>query len=619
MHVTVSISPDRLKAVIECPEGVKLDVPQLRQLLAAHGIATGLVRETVEALSTPHGDPRAMVLARGVPPTKGFPGALEPALIEEGLPRPISSGDVIGRYTPPKLGRPGVGVDGKPIPATWQSPPLSAGRGLKINGDQTLIATRDGMLMKDKDGSLIVAIPNLEETEKKQLAIRVSIDQLEASVTLKPGEYATEVGIRESLAHARITHGVLEDELANLKSSDENERTIVIARGTASRPGADAQVEYLQLGDPNKANIGDKVDFRSESHINDIETGTKIVRVIPPTEGQPGKSVKGQEIKPAKGKGVDLGKLAGIGTRVDPNDPLVIVATADGVCARTAKGVVEVSAQLNINGDVDYRTGSLDSKYAIHIKGDVKAGFSVTSGADITIGGLVEDARISAKGSLTVKGGILPGKNRVKANGHLSARFIDNREVKAKVFNVSGCIGNCQVLATDQVVAKEIIGGKTICTRSVQCERLGHDNGAHTDIQIGINAEAHAVYSATLKERQHLIGVAAANKQRVELISHRIKISPTDQPANPDDDKELRQAVAERDDVMHRLEKCESVLAHHEHQLAEQTGLKERANVTVRLTAFPGVRIVFGDDLTLTIQEQMVRPFFRLKENQIVW
>ena len=54
------------------------------------------------------------------------------------------------------------------------------------------------------------------------------------------------------------------------------------------------------------------------------------------------------------------------------------------------------------------------------------------SSCDIQVDGSIEDARVSAQGNLQVKGGILPGQNRVKAHGDVHARFIEQREIKSR-------------------------------------------------------------------------------------------------------------------------------------------------------------------------------------------
>lgn len=619
MQISVLVTPDRLKAVIECPAGMKVDVAALRQLLAEHSIHAGLVRETVEAIAAPHGDTRRMILAKGIAPGESFPGSLDPPLIEGILPRPIAAGQKLGRYTPPKLGRPGVGVDGKPVNAVWTKPPLALGRGLRCDSNNMVVAERDGMLLRDRKGELVVALTSTPEKELNKIDVKISDDGMQAIVDLGPGEFALEDAVRESLKLAGVSFGIDEAAIKQARMSDVKPRSIVLARGRRMTAGKDGEIEYLNIAQ-SKQEEGqtDRVDFHSAIHIFDVEPGDQLVRLKPASSGQSGINVKGVETKSKPGKDPDLKQYAGKGTQVDPPNPQQIVATAAGVCMRTKRGVVEVSDRVQIDGNVDMHSGSIDTKYPVVIKGDIKAGFSVKSGADITVGGLVEDARISAKGNLTVKGGIVTGKNRVKTHGMLSARFIDNREIKAKSVNVSGTIGNCTVLALDEVIARDIAGGKMICTRSVTCERLGLENGHGTHVQVGVNAFTQSIYQETAKARQALHAEVERHKQRCQLIAHRMKNQAGESVEFTESERELRQVMAERDDAQNRLEQCDAVMQLHEHMLSEETGLKERASIIVKITAFPGVQIKFGDTLGFAIHEQMARPTFRLKDGQII-
>ena len=280
----------------------------------------------------------------------------------------------------------------------------------------------------------------------------------------------------------------------------------------------------------------------------------------------------------------------------------------------------QVQPQLVIEGDVDLKSGNIDTALSVMVKGDIKAGFTVKSGADIVVMGVVEDARISARGNISVRGGILPGRERVKAHGNLVARYITGREVKGRDIEVAGSVRFSRVLATGAVTAKEIIAGRLIAAGSLACEVLGSPEGSRTQVQVGIDPYEEALYMAAQQEQGRHAREVVRLKERCKLLAH--KLGQQLPVAEGEDDPlsdDLRTALGDFAKACTHLAECEAVITRHEAQLGAGNRNAANAIVTVRRTAHPGVEVLIGELARTEVREALAAPVFRFQAGAVVW
>jgi uncharacterized protein len=607
MDFTITVAEDRLSATVDCPAGVEVDVPALREMLSANNISFGIERDTLIALTTASDEDRHLLLATGTPPLAGAPGGFDPPLDEALLPMDVKAGQIIGPFVPATAGQDGMGVDGEPI-----APPemivATIGEGLNRKPDGVVEARFAGTLARDGNGVWTVTLA--------ECVVAVASDGMSATIRARANVAVDEAGVKKFLDQAGVVAGIDWEAAKQLAVPSAEERSFVIAAGRVPVDGVEAVFDFAIKEAERKDEKKEHIDFRETGGYHDVAAGQLLLTMTPATNGEPGTTVTGKVLPSKPGKKREVAEMIGVGANADPADPCRVVASLDGVYKRNVRGQIEIKAELAVNGDVDLHCGNIDTKFPVSIKGDIKTGFSVKSGSSITVGGAIEDARVSARGDLNIRGGILPGKQRVKAHGDVKARFIDKREVKGRCVVVQVSIAGCSISATEMISTKEIVGGKLIATKSVTCDSLGSTSEVLTEIQVGVNPLAQGMYSSLSQERIALTQDAHLKRQRAELIEHKIRLAGKHGRITESDKAELVESFAEREEAQKRLDTCAQMLTVHKMALDQAVELQKTAVVAVRNTAYRGVRIMFGDN-ELVLTEMMQRPTFTMVDGVI--
>jgi uncharacterized protein (DUF342 family) len=621
MDLALHISPDRLSAVLDLPAGTYLEPAMLKMLLNKLDIRSGLQRDGLVAATVADDLDRELVLAIGDPATPGEPGRLEPPLDPAQLPRAVAQGEVLGRWLPPTPGSAGLGVDGAALPPPADAPGMHPGHALSFSAGGEVVALRTGLLTLGEDGVLFVQQPGLSEHALAELPLRIDAQACEVRLPLASGAFAEPAALLAALARAQVVHGIDQQAISEASCGSPFARDLVVARGTASVPGVDAQLELLVDERVHfRADDFDRVDYHELHRAREVAAGAPLARLHPASPGAPGRSVTGRELPAHAGRPLDLQALCGEGTRISAGDPALLEAAAAGVYRRTRSGKFQVQPQLVIEGDVDLTSGNLDTALSVMITGDVKAGFTVKSGADIVVMGVVEDARVSARGNISVRGGILPGRQRVKAHGNLVARYITGREVKGRDIEVAGSVRFSRVLATGAVTAKEIIAGRLIAAGNLTCESLGSLEGSRTQVQVGIDPYEEALFMAAQQEQGRHAREVVRLKERCKLLAH--KLGQQEPMAEGEVDPlsdDLRTALGDFAKACTHLAECEAVITRHEEQIGTGNRAAASAIVTVRRIAHPGVEVLIGELARTEVRDALQAPVFRFQAGTVVW
>ncbi|HEX3132341.1 MAG TPA: FapA family protein, partial [Planctomycetota bacterium] len=328
--------------------------------------------------------------------------------------------------------------------------------------------------------------------------------------------------------------------------------------------------------------------------------------------GTHGVDVRGTCLAPKPGRPLDPARVMGEGTRLSVIHADLIESASAGHFFRDRQRRLCVQPRLIVEGDVDFHHGNIDTKLSVLVKGDVKAGFTIKSAGDIEVMGVIEDARVSAQGGLVVRGGILPGVTRVKAHGDIDARYVSNREVKCHTLRVAASLRWSRVMATGEVIAKEILAGDLISAGSVTVEQLGSVDGVATRLQVGTNPFEERQFIVAKEEHERLTGEVKHGKERCKLIAHRL----TSDPSLGD---ELRTALEAFSTACTKLATCEALLERHVQRQEERARQLVTATVSVSGTAHRGVELHFDEVAKLALDQDLVRPQFRMAEGAIVW
>lgn len=516
----VVVASDRSAATLEVPAGLSPDLLRLRRMIDDAGICFGLRMDVLrQALSSATSD-RVLEIAIGDP---GTPGVGKQLALADGL-RPgdtIDPQTIIGTWQPAQAGHDGMGVDGTPIVAA-SGADETLGTGIE-EVDGVITSTGDGILfntahvweVRASDAAYTI-------TRLEQITVGVTDDGLEARIRLEAGQFIMAEDLKRCMMAAGICHGLQPDAIRAALHPDADGRTLTVAAGSPATNGDDSSMEQLIDDQVHFATKPDgSLDFREAHSVKEVTTGDLLMKLNPASPGAPGMAIDGQVIPAKDGITTDLSQIAGDGTFVPPAAPDEIRAQRDGIFQKRRNGVIEVLDLLVVDGDLDLETGNIDTHFPVLIKGDIKAGFSVKSLGDVTVGGVIEDARVSAQGDLVVRSGILPGNQRVKAQGDIVAPHIRGRLIKARDVLVSKSLRQCEVFATGRIETSEVLGGSLVAGLSIKAQVVGNNDEPRTVLQAGVDPFKRSLYEAARNDLLALDRDGGALRMRMESAAMR--------------------------------------------------------------------------------------------------
>lgn len=602
----ILIAPDRLSARLRVPGGKHVDLAVARALLASAGLRQGIDGDGLRASAVTTTEDRELLIASGHPPPV-LSGLVVTALLEPGVK--VVAGQVVAS-SPHRGPVTGTGVDGQPVPPVVIA---GVGCGLQLNDDGTITARRDGVLRKSPDGSWKVVIDGIAEVELTTMSVTIDAKTTEAWFDLLPRHFISAGVLHRLLGEQRIVRGIRGEVFVEASLPIAQPRRLRVAIGVPPTAGEDGKLDMkIDEAVHLRVDASGRVDWHDHGRSEDVTEATPLARIVPPTPGIHGVDVRGACVAPKPGRPLDPARVMGEGTRLSVIHADLIETASPGHFFRDRQRRLCVQPRLVVDGDVDFHHGNIDTKLSVLVKGDVKAGFAIKSAGDIEVMGVIEDARISAQGRLVVRGGILPGAMRVKAHGDIDARYVSNREVKCHTLRVAASLRWSRVMATGEVIAKEILAGDLICAGSVTVDQLGSVDGIVTRLQVGTNPFEERQFITAKEEHERLSAEVKTGKERCKLIAHRLT-------ADPSLGDELRAALAEFSAACTKLASCETTLERHVQRQEERTRQQVTATVSVSGMAHRGVELHFDEVAKLVLDQDLARPQFRMVDGAIVW
>ena len=367
---------------------------------------------------------------------------------------------------------------------------------------------------------------------KDRVSVEISSDELRAYITLcvNEGELSQSrksVLIKEILQclnQKGIVYGIKHDVLLNNLCSNKQ---ILIAEGMPPINGEDSIIEMYKLKDAKPEIKEDgNVDHYELNLINRVNAGDWLGQRTDPTEGVPGKTVKGNTILPMPGKKYPLLFDRHSVKEVYENGATTLYAIKAGA-VHYEGDIISVSNHLEISDSIDFKTGNVDFDGFVTIKGSIEDGFSVMADQDIEIlgeygVGSVRDI-ISREGSVYIKGGIA-GKNKaaVRCKRDLYTKYISDATV---ICDGSVHIGfyclNSNIVAKEVIVDShkgQIIGGNIQAEIKVVSSIIGSAGEKRTMISVkGFDRRK-------LKEKLEKV-VADAEALKIDLTKVKQEIS----------------------------------------------------------------------------------------------
>ncbi|WP_022760141.1 DUF342 domain-containing protein [Butyrivibrio sp. AD3002] len=465
-------------------------------------------------------------------------------------------------------------------------------------------------------GELVVLNDNAAFPERESYRLTISRDRMEASAFFyAPSEGAEEMTPKEfieDLAYRNIVFGIDSEAISNYFSDREYCKEIVVAKGSKTREGTNAKVDYTFKADlhakPTMREDG-SVDYFNLNIINHVHKGEQLAILTPEDPGDPGQNIYGEILNPHPVKALKL--VPGKNTYLS-EDGLVLYADADGHVT-LKDGKVTVSNVIEFE-NVDVSTGNINYDGSVVVKGTVASGFSIKAGANIIVKGVVEGASLNAGSDIILERGINGmGKGEIKAGGNIVTKFIENSKVTAKGSVTSESILHSNVSSGTEINVSGkkgfIAGGRVTATDKITAKDLGSDMGATTIIEVGadpnIKVRIRELQKAVADSTKRLVTI----KPTVESITKRLR---TGGQLSPEQTRQAQQLITMNKVLVSQIEKNNKELEQLQQKLADS----KDAYVVVEGTAYPGITIHIGDQQT-TLKTESTYCRFELRDGYV--
>ena len=268
---------------------------------------------------------------------------------------------------------------------------------------------------------------------------------------------------------------------------------IVVAEGIPPKPGKDARIVVVPMEKmeriPDAEDEPKRVDWRKlSSSVITVKSGEPVVEKVPPTDGEPGKGVRGEFIPPTPGKDIDLSTVVGKGLEIEEN--MRLIAKKTGIL-KQENGKFHIDEIFVVEGDLDFEVGNIKDVKHIEIRGNVLPGFYVKVDGMVIVRGSVENATIEAGGNVYVGGIITQEKGGyIKAGGWVYAKeFLQSKvEAAGSVYTESG-FRHSDIMSGEHIIAtnpkSRTSGGILKARGNIYLGICGNIHGTKTEVIAG--------------------------------------------------------------------------------------------------------------------------------------
>ena len=430
----------------------------------------------------------------------------------------------------------------------------------------------------------------------------ISSNKLYAWVIVLPpvngGAELSQDMLYKAMADQRIMYGV-DLRLADHLASDEARyfNLYLIAKGKPAFDGTNGNiVDAFPRVLPRVLEVDefDRVDYTALNLIRNVKEGEEICRLIKPTEGEPGCTVLGQEIPARSGKSVPLPK--GRNTEIS-EDGTLLLASISGDVEFTGHSF-QVKPVLDIPGNVDFSTGSINFLGDVNIRGDVLSGFTVRAMGTIVEAG----STVEAGGDLIVVKGILgDGTTVIRSHRSIFSKYIENSTIYVRENLQTDCIINSYIYSDGEVLVRSgrgtIIGGRIWAAKKISASAVGARSECRTAVALG--------------------GLPCTNFER-ELVQRELKVLEMElEKLECQLDSTSKSSLLDK--TRSKLMVAELKLKQLESELADlkiEADEKNKGRLECGV-AYPGTEISFGDE-TFRVRQESRQCVATLLHGEIV-
>ena len=456
---------------------------------------------------------------------------------------------------------------------------------------------------------------------RESQVLRVEKAGMEAVLTLVPLSLETggyhvaslgelEVWIREQGIQSDLDLSAIQ--YAIDKATEGLTADAVVSRAQPPQRGNDGYIEYLidfgQALAPTVSDMG-AIDLRA-SLIRYIQPGEPLAIIHPPDTGEPGQDVYGKPVAALPGK--EFTPKLGANVQKSPNDANLVLSVSGGH-ARLVDGILDIQDFYQVTGDVDYGTGNVSFGKSVLIEGDVKAGFSVDSGGDLEVLGLVEDCQVKSQGKVLIKGGFTgQGKGLIQARGDVSIGYVRNQHVKSdRTILVLKEALNSRLQARFSVAINGLVaGGKVQARYAIECQIAGSDTGMSTELEAGFDFSTEEEMAGIRLEMEKMGTYARKLNESLRQIQDLEKLNRSLEPRSIELLFEMEGYRLKVEAKTKSLQERFSFLENLESDL-------DSACVTIHRMVFPGVAVKIGKEKYLVVEPMSGPTTFYAKDGEI--
>jgi len=482
--------------------------------------------------------------------------------------------------------------------------------GIGIQAVQSLAAAGTGRVK--------IAPEQKEFVYGEDLTVEVSNNDTEARARLLPPEPGGAVLNLETakarLLAAGVTHGIDDQAITTMLEAKEYGEPCVVATAIQPEDGENGKVIFNfstdeRTGRPREIG-GGRVDYRSLDLYEPVTEGQLLVTRVLATEGKPGMSVKGKELKQKPGKDVIFPR----GKNVEINAEKTEMKAACSGMVQFQNNSVNVSSIYKINGDCDISIGNIDFDGSVHISGSVRSGNTVKATGGVIVGGTVEAATIIAGGNVEIKSGMQGAdKGHIEAGGTVTALYVERGTVIADGSVTVDVSIHSRIEAGGNLTAKgkrgAIIGGRAGAAGNVTANFLGAISNTQTEIVVGMMLRKRERIQVVEREMERLRG------EMVKLDQLDTYLEKSKEKMDHETwDKLFRSGAENRRLNEESLEEFKLELDDLKYELEHAT----EGKVHVFDLAYSGVRIIIGSD-TYRVNDEISYATFRYKDGQVVY
>ncbi|MDL2224974.1 FapA family protein [Eubacteriales bacterium OttesenSCG-928-M02] len=462
---------------------------------------------------------------------------------------------------------------------------------------------------------ILIAEAQVETPVPTGVFITTPADGMSATMQLLPpstgGEMLDVDGVVAILNEEGITHGLLMDAITEAVTRKLYYEEFVIAKGTPSVKGEDGYLVFhfeTEHSPAPKILEDGSADFYNLNLYSTVMEGDLLVESIPPGDGTPGVTVRGETVEPKAGLVAKLPRGRNIAISPDGNQLLA----AMGGKADYINGSVEVSNVYNIPGNVDMGVGNVDFVGDVEIKGNVIAGLTLKATGTIEINGTVEAATIIAGKDIILKKGIQGMDNGLlQAEGNVVSSFIERANVVAGGSVLADYIVHSTVSAKDDVEAKgkrgRIIGGIIRAGKRIMAKEIGNASGERTTLEMGSAPE--------LRTRQLELGEQMVQtKAQLDKIDSLARVQQLSKDVDQDRQDMWDKLLAGREQLQQNYEGMQQELE----EIRVQVDAGSDGKVHVTDTTYPDVRITINS-ATYTVSDPIAFATFKYSDGAVVF